>query len=222
MNYDQIVAAMKRSTDPAEMDRLNRCCQERRTEVRARLDAIAQVPGQEMPRALRDAYIKGMDAVAELEHETESLRREHGAMDTLEMLLVEKQKTLVAAQTRAAAPAAIKRLPEARRRVEKALEVLDAAIGELAAVVKPISEVAGMEGEPFPLTDDQAAELLELRDRVFERRDVPVLIPTDPSQFPRSYWLFNETVLVYGEPTVIRRRAPSRDRPPMDGVGPLP
>ena len=211
MNYDQIAARLQRAATADDLHALQLACDARRREIRAREEEIANPTGSMPPPPARAAAMAaGLGALAELDHEAESLAREFTALDRLEAQVIEKAERTAAEHARSSAGAARRKLPGAIRAVHHALEQLDAAIGALGATVAPLATVAGQRAEPFPLSDDELAALLELREAVWTRRDVPALIPADRETHPRAFAIFHEIRDDgFGE-RIIRRPPPSR------------
>lgn len=176
----------------------------RRGEIRARLGAISRsgAPGIIPAGAARQAA-QSVEQQLELDREEQRLAVELDVLSSLERQIFEAVERVKVERIRAAAPAARRKLPAAARTLRAALEQLDAAIVEHGALVEALGDLAGLPGEPFPLDDDELAELLELRNAAWRRRDVRVLQP--PASHPRSFALFYEQ-RPYG--TIITRRAP--------------
>lgn len=211
MTYDEIAARLQRASSADDLHALQLACDARRREILARQAAIANPPGPMPPPPARVAAIaEGLAALAELDHEAESLAREFQALDRLEMEIAARDERHREMTARAAAPKARRELPAAIRRVREALTALETAIAGVARQVEPLAAVAGLRGEPFPLSDDELAALLELREEIWRRRDVPTLIPADRETHPKAFAIFHQiTNDGFGE-RIIRRPPPSR------------
>jgi hypothetical protein len=211
MTADRISAELAARPSIARLEVLPRDCEGRRVAIRERLSLIARSP---TPSAIPHGPVRRAamttEANAALDAEEEALQRELQLLDDLERMSYE---ALVAAKleaARAAAPGARRKLPSAGERVRKALAELDAAIAAVGTLLEPLAAVADAPGETFPLSDDEAAALLELREAVWTRRDVPALIPLNRETHPRAWGIFHEVRSDgYGE-RIIRRPGPIR------------
>ena len=211
MTYDEIAQRLQRASSADDLHALQLACDARRREIRSRQAEIADYAPPTPPTPARAAAMaEGVGALAELDHEAESLNREFQALNRIETEIVARADRHREMTARAAAPKARRELPAAMRRVREALAALDAAIAGVSKQVEPLSAVAGLRGEPFPLSDAELAALLELREEIWARRDLPVLIPADRETHPKAFAIFHQISNDgFGE-RVIRRPPPSR------------
>lgn len=208
---DEIATALRGNPTANVLHELVRDCDRRRTEIRTRLEAIVPVQGMPLSPAREAAMRDGLESLADLDREIEALRREFAYLDSLEGLANAQAEALKAASVRAAAPGARRKLPGALKRVRAALAELDRAMIEVADLVMPIAELATLPGEAFPLSDAEAAELLEAREAIWAPRNLAVLeVPLHKAEaYPRSFGIVYETRGGL-DARIIRRPPPSR------------
>jgi hypothetical protein len=210
MTADRISAELAARPSIARLEVLPRDCEGRRVAIRERLALIARSPN---PGAIPHGPVRraalSVEGSAALDAEEEALQRELQLLDDLERMSGEALAAAKLEAARAAAPGARRKLPAAGERVRKALRELDAAIAAVGPLIEPLAALANLGGE-FPLDDDEAAALLELREAVWTRRDVPTLIPMNRETHPKAWGIFHEVRSDgYGE-RIIRRPAPAR------------
>jgi hypothetical protein len=211
MTADRISAELRAKPSIARLEVLPRDCSARREAIRERQMLIARSP---TPSAIPHGAVRraalSVEANSALDAEEESLQRELQLLDDLERLSNEQLEAAKLEAARAAAPGARRKLPAAGERIRKALRELDAAIAASGALLEPLAAVAAAPGEKFPLDDDEAAALLELRELVWQRRDVPALIPMSRETHPKAWGIFHEVRSDgYGE-RITRRPGPIR------------
>lgn len=194
MNADQIAAEMRRNPTLERLAQLQRECQPARLAVAARLAEIRRPTSPAIPcgRARQLAIEEGVDAVVALDREGERLQTELALLDDLESRCVAAMEVRRATDARAAAPGARRKLPAAIAAADRALAELDKALAAIGALVEPLAAVAGLSDERFPLDDDEAAELLRLREDVWKTRTVPTLIVANRATHPRAFGLAYE------------------------------
>lgn len=222
--YAEILNQLDRATTVAEIERLQRQGDQRQQEIRERIQAITPVSdvvlraeGSDTP-AREAAARKGIAAVAEIDRELEMLHAELAAFDRLGLKFI---PALAAARTEAArreVPKAQRALPGAMDRVRSALAALDESLAGMRRIVETLAEYPRLEPTEWnelaelPLSDDELAELLRLRDEVWEVRTLAVLsIPENEAaraKWPKAWPLFYE----WKDRITFRRiSAPTRD-----------
>lgn len=211
MNADQIAAELRRNPSIERLIELQRECQPARDTVRARLAAITQSQSPHIPHgpARQAAIAKDVDAVLALDREVERLQTELQVLDDLESRIVAAMEVRRATDAKAAAPGARRKLPGAIAAADRALAELDKALAAITALIEPLATVASLPGEAFPITDDEAAALLELRDRVWTVRNAATLTPSDPEAFPKSHRLLWQRRGGDGDGRLVRRLPPT-------------
>lgn len=212
MNANEIASALRTNPPIERLVELQRACQPARDAVRARLAAINQSASPHViPHgpARQAAIAKDVDAVLALDREVERLQTELQVLDDLESRIVAAMEVRRATDAKAAAPGARRKLPGAIAAADRALAELDKALAAITALIEPLATVASLPGEAFPITDDEAAALLELRDRVWTVRNAATLTPSDPEAFPKSHRLLWQRRGGDGDGRLVRRLPPT-------------
>jgi hypothetical protein len=213
---EKIAKELRAAKRADECIRIVNLIDERRTELKQAIaERSLQQPPFEMPARRARAIAEGPEACAALDREIEHFGRELDYLLQLERAAYDRAEELRTEAIRAAAPGARSKLPSATRRVRKAIAELDAAIEALREPVNALGELAALPNERFPVTDAEAAELLELREELWGNvRHVPVLtppmVPGEPGDFPRAHELLFVRKGGVLSPTFQDRRPPTR------------
>lgn len=165
----------------------------RRAEIDRRIAAIApslRHPDFPHPAERLAALRGGFEAVKALDEEQKGLTTERDYLAHLEQTAFDAMERLRLDAIRAAVPKALKRLPGAMRDVRQALEAYDASVAALNATLEAIAGYAEI-SMPFPLSDDELAEVLQLREKTWAPRDLRALLIVDRETFPKSWPLLH-------------------------------
>jgi hypothetical protein len=188
MNASQIGAALAKGPTIEQIDDLVRACTKRRAEIDPRLRSLSSHPDYKSAER-RAAELQGVDAVKALDDEAERLHLELALLNTLEGRANDERELRLNERTARELPAAKRALPKVAQRVRDALLALDAALEEFAANTAKLAEFERLPVKAFPLTDDELAEMLTLRDAVWTQRNLAVLYPGNRELLPRSWAL---------------------------------
>jgi hypothetical protein len=179
VNATEIAKALNDGPGLHEFHALRMACEARRNELRELTRNAA---------AREAAALKGLEAIEAHDAEQERYIKELPLLDQIEMALVEAHDAAVTAGIRREMPAALKRLPSKLSKVDAALAELDRAIADANATIATIAEHERLPDRQMPLSDDELAELLQLRDRVWTQRTISTLTP-NREKHPRSWGL---------------------------------
>lgn len=161
-------------------DELRGAIEKRRQWIRDRRHEIGG-HGQFAGPARLAAEKKGLTAAQALEKESEDLDFEWSFLDRIEQLAVVGSKEAEVAQLRKTIPAARGRLSREVQAVKDAAAGLAAAVAKLNATMDPLLNYQDA-GVPFPLSDEQVAELLEVRELVWTVYNVHTMLPALPDE----------------------------------------
>jgi uncharacterized protein YecA (UPF0149 family) len=192
-NAERLHGSLRKATTHEQCIAVVNECDKRCTELRGLIAAASMaVDPFPMPARRAKAIEQGPAAVEALDREIEEMEREGAYLVLLRRQAYEKAAKLREAAIREQAPKAKRRLPDAVARVRKALADLDASIAALSETLAPISELASLSDEPFPLSDRETADVLELREAVWTVRNSPAIIPAGSpddlsTQYPLSF-----------------------------------
>lgn len=192
MNADEILRALARADDLRKLDAIWNAPQRRREEIDQRLALIA-MPGSRHidPPPVRAAALReSVEAVRRLDEEEEHLRRERAHLDFVDARLAERRAQLEADAIRASIPKARKALPAQMAEVRRASAELDAALAALRGSVETVGQYSRAELD-FPLSPDELAALLELREEQWSKaRGVAVIEPPPKVAYAKAFALF--------------------------------
>jgi hypothetical protein len=189
MNYDAIAKALAAGPGFEEFHALVHACNVRRQEIRARIESITDAtPPAPRPTLRQQAMDQGLAAVEKLDREIESLWREYGLLDQLETRINEAREARITERVRREMPAAKKQLPRRLAAVRDALAALDTALSDLGGTVATLAEYERTPDRSIPLSDDELAEMLTVRDQVWQQRNMAVLTPRRETH-PKSWEL---------------------------------
>jgi hypothetical protein len=180
MNATEIARALADGPGLEEFDALFAACGRRQEELRELMRNAA---------ARQAAGLKGLEALAAHDAEQERYARELPLLDQLAMAVHEAHEAELTVKATRELPAARKALPKVAQRVRDALAALDATLAEFAANTAQLAEFERLPGKAFPLTDNELAEVLTLRDAVWTQRNLAVLYPGNRELLPRSWAL---------------------------------
>ena len=187
MTTDSIAARLAKSPSRAEILELQAACAARQAAIHARLQEIAPQPGVEPP-ARTAAARKGLEALRDLDREIEVLRAEFAFIDRLGFELIAEDDKARAREAEENIPAAKRKLPGALKRVRAAHAELVEALAAFDGVVAVLDEHPYTRDKKVPLSDDELAEVLTLRDELW---GLPTLrvpgFPDDRDAYPRSW-----------------------------------
>jgi hypothetical protein len=193
MIADDILKALTRAADDLPKVRaLMNAPQRRREEINARLAAISMTASSaiEPPPARAAALRSGVAAMQALDEEEKALLRERGMLDSIEASIYARVAELEAEAIRAAIPKARKTLPGQMDAVRRAAAEFDQALAALRGTVETLGQYprAGLD---LPLSPDELAALLELREEMWSaRREVAALQPPPKVAYGRAFSLF--------------------------------
>jgi hypothetical protein len=179
VNASQIAKALNDGPGLHEFHALRMACEVRRNELRELMKNAA---------AREAAALKGLEAIEAHDAEQERYIKELPLLDRIEMAIVEAHDAAVTAGIRREMPGALKRLPSKLAKVDAALAELDRAIADANATIATIAEHERLPDRQMPLSDDELAELLQLRDRLWAQRTINILTP-NREKHPRSWGL---------------------------------
>ena len=186
-NADAIAKSITTTTGDA-LRNLQQACWERAAFIRARISEIAPGPTTEALR--RDALAAGK--LVDLDAELQLLLVERGRLDDVEAMIVRKQESERIDALRRDIPRARRELPSKIAKVRAALDAFKLAAAALSQCVDVLAKHHEA-GEPFPLTDEQCAELYVLRQTVWTMEPPNVIGPpglskdSHPQSFDAAY-----------------------------------
>lgn len=182
-----IAARLARSPSRAEILELQAACAARQAAIRERLAQIAQQPGNDPPARVAAAS-ESFEALRALDREIDELRAEHAYVDRLVFELLAEDDIARAREAEEKIPVARRKLPGAVKRARAAFAELSRAIAEVEQHVTSLMEYPHTREKRVPLTDDEIAELLEVRAEIWSLPDFPVLgFPDDREAYPKSW-----------------------------------
>jgi hypothetical protein len=173
--------ARKPPASEAKIYELIGAIDQRSAELRARQAVITPSTAPTIvpdPPDVVAATLKGLDAVRDLERERQDVRAELTLLSRLQTLAFAAAAEAHITELRDAIPRAVKNVPALADHVRETLSAYEAAIGSLQAALNVIAEFENA-GLPYPFDDDELAELLVLRNRVWSPPafEVPAHVP---------------------------------------------
>lgn len=190
LTAQQIADQLRSAKASAEVLRIQQAFEPRRTEIRARLAEIVDQVNR--PPARTRAILQGPAAVSKLDDEIGLLQQELDCLVDLEGACNEKLEELLRSEWARAIPAARKRLPQALQQVRATLAAFETAIAEANDLVEMLANYGNLPGEPLPLSDEQLADLIGLRNTIWSPRHLKVIQPPEKG-YPRSWAQFYES-----------------------------
>ncbi len=189
LDASQIADRLSRCRSPEDFDEKVRSCNSQRQAIRDRIFAIVPQIGGTAPPERAKAETESPAAIRLLDDEVKTLRDETEFLDNLERRIYEAREAARLDQLRETFPRALRELPKANNRLHHAIRALDTILQEHRATVEVIARFGEIE-KPFPFTDDQLADLIELREKLWTVRTVATLLPPeDWQQYIKSWAL---------------------------------
>ncbi|MBX5462981.1 MAG: hypothetical protein IRZ28_18070 [Steroidobacteraceae bacterium] len=193
MNSSEIAAELGRVKTSADARRLYRECEGRIAELNARAAEItpASIPSLPHPPERQRALLTSPEAIKQLDDELTSISLEVDHLLQLKTLAFEAAERVELDEIRRGIPEARKRLPKLMREVREAMSRYDSALATLDDALNLLCayDRAGLE---FPLSDEELAEVLRLRDEVWRIRTLNPPGLDDRERFPLSWPLMFE------------------------------